>query len=220
MPMIPHKTAPFVKTSSPSGPAGAGMKAAIRRLTADEMSTSRGKRLALERALGTSTPALGPPERLKTPLTRQLDELLRKGPPAALAKFVTTQRAALEAEVKARNHDAARSLLVALERLLAAPEHVENALAWVGHLGNDRELFDAMAAVLPGGVEAQRKEALRSRVLVAARGALPLLERVISARFGTGKLAEMKSRGARARVFKPFEAPNAFAALAQRAAPR
>ncbi len=180
------------------------------------MSTSRGRRLALQQALGVA-PRRTVSKELPSPLLQALEGLTASGARAELSKFLLARSADLETAVKQSDPNAARALVRAWEQVALDEKHAEQVLAWVGRLGKDRTLFRGLAAGLePGKTEEEQDESLYDRVMTAVVAhAVRLLPRALEARFGGQRTANAKMSGALVRIFREFDAKSAFAEVAK-----
>ncbi len=181
---------------------------ANRRFLADEMSTSRGKRLVMQQALGSGAPQVGPPEVKKPLLVQQLETLMQNGALPHLSRFLLSK--GLELERTARtDFSAGRALLRAWEALAAEPAYAEQVLSWAGRAGRDAALVTALGS-------GSAVEATCERVMTNIIGrAVPNLRRSLEARFATSKTAAARVTATVDRLFRPFDAKSAFAAAAQ-----
>lgn len=192
-------------------------KPSIRPFAVDEMSTSRGRRFALQEAtLGVPRPSV-PPAPPSSPLLQALDSLTAAGARAELSKFLVARSPDLEATVKQADPNAARALLRAWEQVALDERHSELVLAWVGRLGKDRELLKHLAAGCePGKPEAVQQRAVHERVMSSVVApAVRLLMVGLEARFAGQRTGNAKIAGALARVFRDFDSKSAFAAVAK-----
>jgi len=171
------------------------------------MSTSRGKRLVMQQALGLAAPPMGPPEVKKTPLVQHLEALMQRGAKPELSRFLLTKTLELERTART-DFTAGRALLRAYEVIAREPAFAEQAVAWAARAGRDPALVAALAG---GPVEALAERVVTGIVTPAAQHVRAVLE----ARFKTVKNAPAKVGAAIDRLFRPFDAKSAFAAAAQ-----
>ncbi|MBL8949195.1 MAG: hypothetical protein JNK82_00360 [Myxococcaceae bacterium] len=180
----------------------------VRRLMADEMSTSRGKRLVMQQALGTSAPPVGPPEVKKPLIVQQLESLTRASEHAGLSRFLLSK--SLELERTARtDFTAGHALLRAYEHIALDPGHAEQAIAWAARAGRDKNLLEAL---LLGSTPAGLAERVVKNIVAPA---VPHVRAAYATRFATYPNAAAKVATAIDRLFRPFDARNAFAAAAE-----